>query len=423
MDKPELMAQQDQNPTAQAGPVPVGAIFRDRVNQLRIVEEEQRRFRPTVYWYLTFRCNLACAHCSVHSSPWVDTSEDLDTEECMRVVEQMAELNVRTALLTGGEFLIRPDSLQILKALHDRGIAVGLETNGVHYPPGFFELAKEMQAKRLFAMAISLDGGTRETHERLRGPRSFDRTVAGLRLLKENGIKFSVQCVLNNENYTTIPNFYTLAKELYPECVRVQWAILNPVGRGAGLVKELGLRPENISAIFDLIKLAEPDFPGLTMVKVPPAVVPPKHLPILKRTGVSCNTTCQFPLLGVLPNGDVTICAVSRDNPDLHFGNVREEGFRLKGIWEKTRMDMLRSRYVVAADLTGICGDCVWKYQCKGSCRAWAYEEGGNFDAPFPICKALDESGVFPRAYRMSFQNAAAVAAFQQMSVSCGCSS
>lgn len=402
-------------------PTPIGASLRDRADRLRIVEEE-RRFRPVIYWYLSFRCNLACAHCSVHSSPWVDTSQDLSTEECMQVIDQMVELNVRTALLSGGEFLIRPDALQILRALTDRGIGANVETNGLRYPPGFAELARELQARNLFRMSISLDGGTRDTHERLRGPRSFEQTVRGLRFLKENGITFSVQCVLNGANLHTIPDFYELARELQPECQHVIWATLNPVGRGSELVKELGLRPEHIPALFKGIQDARQRFSGVTVVKVPPAMVPPKYLPLIRQgTNVLPSTSCQFPLLGILPNGDVTVCAVSRENQDLYFGNVRDSSLRLKNIWEKTRMDMLRSRYVAAQDLNGICGDCVWKYTCKGSCRAWAYEEGGSFDSAFPICKALDEAGSFPKAYRLSHQNAAMAAKYQQMAAGCAC--
>jgi radical SAM protein with 4Fe4S-binding SPASM domain len=375
-----------------------------------------------IYWYLTFTCNLACSHCSVSSSPWVDSSADLATAECLRVIEQMAELQVSAVLLSGGEFLIRPDALQILRSLAGREIAVGLESNGILYPPGFFELAGEMQAKGLLTITISLDGGTRETHERLRGPRSFERTLAGLRRLQENGIRFNLQCVLNHESYHTIPDLYALAAELSPACGAVQWAFLNPVGRGTGLIEELGIRSGDIPALFRLIGAAEPGFAGRTVVKLPPAMVPPRYLPmILKSPRIEPVTTCQFPLLGILPNGDVTICAVSRDNQDLCFGNVRDEGFRLRQVWEKTRMGLLRSRYLEAANLSGICGDCVWKYQCKGACRAWAFEEGGSFDAPFPLCQALAEAGDFPKVYRLSHQNAAAIAGFQRMSIECGC--
>lgn len=404
-------------------PVPIGAALRDQAGRFRILEATERRLRPTIYWYLTFKCNLACAHCSVSSSPWVDSSADLDTGECLRVIEQMAELQVSTALLTGGEFLIRPDALRILRSLAEREIAAGIESNGILYPPGFFELAREMQAKNLLGITISLDGGTRETHERLRGPRSFDRTIAGLRQLQENGIRFNLQCVLNHESYRTIPELYALAAQLSPACGAVQWALLNPVGRGTGLIQELGIRSGDIPALFQLIQEAEPGFPGRTVVKVPPAMVPPRYLPmILKGTRIESVTTCQFPLLGILPDGDVTICALSRDNQDLCFGNVRDEGFRLKQVWEKTRMDQLRSRYLGGENLSGICGDCVWKYQCKGACRAWAFEEGGSFDAPFPLCQTLAEAGAFPKVYRLSHQNAVAIASFQQMRIGCGCS-
>lgn len=402
--------------------VPIGSPLKEQAHRFSLYEEKNRLFRPVIYWYLSFRCNLACAHCSVHSSPWVDTSEDLTTAECMEVIEQMAELNIGTALVTGGEFLIRPDALEIIKALGEKGIGIGLETNGIRYPPGFFELAKELQDRKLFSMAISLDGGTKETHERLRGPRSFERTVQGLRELKAQGIRFSVQCVLNGSNYETIPDFYKLAQELYPECRVVQWAILNPVGRGEGLVHELGLRAEHIPAIFALMAEWKQSYSGSSIVKVPPAMVPPKYLPLISgESKMRSVTSCQFPLLGVLPNGDVTICAVSRDNQELHFGSIRDKEVRLKKIWEETRMASLRSRYLEAEDLSGICGDCVWKYSCKGACRAWAYEEGGSFQAPFPICQALEEAGAFPNLYRLSRQSAAVASKLQAMQIGCSC--
>lgn len=403
-------------------PVSIGVPLAKRANQLQILEEKRRPFRPAIYWYLTFRCNLACAHCSVHSSPWVDNSQDLNTQECMEVIEQMSELNVGVALLTGGEVFIRPDAMDILRALGDEGIAIGVETNGIRYPQGFADLARSLQSRRLLTMTISLDGGTRETHERLRGDRSFHRTTSGLRFLKENGVHFDIQCVLNRSNFETIPDIYRLATDLYPECRTVDWAILNPSGRGGSLVKELGLQSQHLHRVLDLVHQWHATFPGSTNLKVPPAVVPPRYLPLISGGKVKPVTSCQFPLLGVLPNGDVTICALSREDQSLYFGNVRDRDVRLKSIWENTRMGMLRSRYVAAQDLQGICGDCVWKYKCKGACRAWAYEEGGSFEAPYPICKELDEAGTFPKAYRLSHQNATVAAKYKQMQISCGCS-
>jgi radical SAM protein with 4Fe4S-binding SPASM domain len=361
----------------------------------------ERPFRPHVYWYPSFRCNLACEHCAVASSPWVDTSQDLDAEQCLRVVDQMAQLGVGRVMLSGGEVLLRPDVRDILRALADRDIAVGLESNGLCFDRTFAELARTLQARGLLGITVSLDGGTAETHEMLRGPRSFHRTLRGLRLLKENRVRFDIQAVLNRANIETIPDLYELAEELRPQLGMLQFAFLNPVGRGTALVKELGLRGEDFPRLFEEILRCKPRFSGKTLIKGPPALVPPRYLGmVFQDPVVRKSVSCQFPLLGVLPNGDVTVCAVSRDNQELNFGNVRET--TLSEIWSRAGMAELRCRYMVAEDLTGICGDCLWKHSCRGGCRAWAYEEGRSFDAPLPICRVLAEEGHFPEAYRLS---------------------
>src|SRR5437762_781615 len=83
--------------------------------------EELRAFRPVIYWYLTFRCNLACTHCWVNSSPAVDTSGDLSTSQAMQVIEQMVDLRVSRVAMSGGEVLVRRDALEIIRATADRG--------------------------------------------------------------------------------------------------------------------------------------------------------------------------------------------------------------------------------------------------------------------------------------------------------------
>ena len=411
------MDQLNPPPAPAAKLVPIGSSSRARAHQ---VVEDQRKFRPHVYWYLSFRCNLACKHCSVFSSPWVDTSDDLQTEDCMRVVDQMADLGVGCAILTGGEVLLRPDATKIIARLGERGIPIGLETNGLRFDSEFVQLARKLQERRMLQITVSLDGGTAETHEKLRGPHSFHRTVKGLRLLAAEGVKFHIQCVLNRANRKTVPQLYDLAQELSPQLRMLQFALLNPVGRGIELTDEIGLSSENVHEIFESIAQHKSRFEGSTLIKGPPAVVPPKHLGLVFQSdGIRKSVSCQFPLLGVLPNGDITICAVSRDNQELHYGNIRDT--ELQKVWQETRMDMLRSRYVSAEHLNGICGDCVWKFTCKGGCRAWAYEDGGSFDAPLPICKQMADAGDFPKAYRISLQNDAMVRSYQQMQGGCAC--
>ena len=364
-----------------------------------------RKLRPNLYWYLTFRCNLACAHCWVESSPRVDASEDLTAAEAMRVVQQIVELGVRTCNMTGGEVLIRQDTPDILESLAGNGVGVALETNGLLISDRFLEVAGRLQRRRSLELCISLDGGTPETHDLLRGSGTFRRTVGNLRRLAAAGVRFNLQCVLNRSNIETIPALYRLAAELSPSLTCLAFALLNPLGRGEGLVRDLGIGFADLDHILELVRDHRLGFAGETAVKAPPAAIPPRFLALaFQQRGVSTLVSCQFPLLGVLPNGDITICALSRRDPDLHYGNVRTT--TLRRVWEEAQMDDLRDRYLGAAHLDGICGDCVWRPSCRGACRAWARETGGSFDAPYPLCAALAESGEFPRAYRLSAQKA-----------------
>ena len=64
----------------------------------------------SVSWNLTQRCNLECAHCYMSAFAGADTRGELSTEECRRVIDEIATVNPNVFLiLTGGEPLLRRD--------------------------------------------------------------------------------------------------------------------------------------------------------------------------------------------------------------------------------------------------------------------------------------------------------------------------
>jgi radical SAM protein with 4Fe4S-binding SPASM domain len=361
--------------------------------------------RPVVYWYPSFRCNLSCLHCSVNSSPTVDTSNDLTTEEAMKVVDQLKELNTGRVILSGGEILFRHDTLKILEKLIHADINVGLESNGLLFSKDLTELVHLSRKRGVkFDIAISLDGGTEETHEILRGKHTFKRTLKGMRFLADEGIDFTVQCVLNRSNIQSIPNLFSEMVSLLPYVQYLLFTFLNPVGRGFQLEHDLGIGAADYKESYRLISEGMKTYHGKVIVKVPPAMIPPECMPKLFGEGKSagCSTSCAFPTLGIVPNGDISICAVTRNDATVRFGNIKTDN--LLDVWRRTRMDIIRRDYVRADKLTGICGDCTFKHTCKGACRAFAYDEFGDLNAPHPLCDALDKRGEFPNIYRLSYK-------------------
>lgn len=354
---------------------------------------------PSIYWYLSFRCNLACAHCWVSSSPIVPTDSDLTTRDALAVVQQLSELRPQVIMVTGGEPLLRRDFGEILMALTALDVEVSIETNAMLVTDRLVDAVREAPHHDRILFAVSLDGGRAEAHDRLRGQGSFERALLGLRRLRSAGLRCQVQCVANRTNIRTLRELAALVSPLAIE--RLIFTVPSPVGRARE--NSLAMTFEALPALIDEILKALAVHRGASIVKVPPALIPPRQMARLQmlawRTArVHVATSCDFPVLGILPDGSVTICALTRADPRLRLGNVRET--TLARIWRRQELQELRRHYL-GAELTGVCGSCRFRTLCKGSCRAMAYREAEDFEAAHPTCAALDETGSFPPAYRM----------------------
>lgn len=364
--------------------------------------------RPVVYWYLTFHCNLACKHCWVNSLPQVRTDNDLTPEEALTAIEKIEELQAFVNLtggevlfvnLTGGEVLTRPDIRPTLESLISRRINFGLETNGILLiNRGILEILQVgLQVGLSIVVGVSVDGGQAETHNWQRGSGAFERTMRGLDCLKEYEIPLSIQCVINQRNLNDIPLIVRLSENL--GCERVQFVAVHPVGRGKQNFDELGLSIEGYHEMVRLIDECAERYPIKIILKIPPAFIPPHHLRLFLKGNVHFTTGCRFPSVGILPNGIITICALTEHNKQLILGDIRRDS--LAKIWQSPVINQLREAYQKGL-LQGVCADCIFKFVCKGSCRAYTYTEGGTFWGPHPLCHWLVENGYFPQMYRIS---------------------
>ncbi|MEM5601586.1 radical SAM protein [Bacillus cereus] len=61
------------------------------------------------------RCNLACKHCLRESSPFVDISDELNTDEVIQLFSELDNLGVIELAFSGGETTTRKDICTILE--------------------------------------------------------------------------------------------------------------------------------------------------------------------------------------------------------------------------------------------------------------------------------------------------------------------
>ena len=203
---------------------------------------------PLVTLYLSERCNSRCITCDY----WRHGAADMSLDAVRRLLPDLARLQTRVALLSGGEPLLNPEWPQIAELLRRQGLRLWLLTSGL-------SLAKHARrAAELFdAITVSLDGTDAGTYASIRGLDAFDKVCEGIRAAAHLGSAVGVRVTLQRANYRQLPLFVGLARELGAQQVSfLAVDVANPhaFARQDDFTRDLALQPEELpqlAAILD----------------------------------------------------------------------------------------------------------------------------------------------------------------------------
>ncbi|MGH7075648.1 MAG: radical SAM protein [Stellaceae bacterium] len=140
-------------------------------------------------------CNLACRGCYIESSPRNDRLSYLTRAEVCRFLDEArGRPELREIGFTGGEPFMNPDILALLEDALAGGWRVLVLTNAMmpmrRHGAGLRALHQCFRGK--LAVRVSIDHYTPERHEQIRGARSWEPTIEGLRWLWRNGFDLAV---------------------------------------------------------------------------------------------------------------------------------------------------------------------------------------------------------------------------------------
>ncbi|MCR4687960.1 MAG: radical SAM protein [Saccharofermentans sp.] len=82
------------------------------------------RFVQIAHWSITGKCNFKCRHCLL-SAPDAHLVQ-LPLSDCLKIVDEIYKCGIKRVDVTGGEPLVRTDFEEIVKALSERHIDIGL---------------------------------------------------------------------------------------------------------------------------------------------------------------------------------------------------------------------------------------------------------------------------------------------------------
>jgi AdoMet-dependent heme synthase len=174
-----------------------------------LAEAAHKQGRPvTVTFQVTDRCNYECVHCYQEH---IDQDE-LTLAEIERVLDQLAEAGVLFLTLMGGEFFMRRDADDILRAAHERGFAIKLLTTGHHVHDRRADLIASL---RPIQVDMSLYAATPHVHEAVTRQRgSWQRTYAAARRLVARKVPVLLKAPVMEINAGELGELARLAREL-----------------------------------------------------------------------------------------------------------------------------------------------------------------------------------------------------------------
>ncbi len=163
---------------------------------------------------ITGECNLRCAHCWVDSGP--DSSVSwVPKQDVQRVIDDFAALGGSAIRLTGGEPLLHPDWLELMRLAGAAGLQVLLQTNGMLFDDEDLQALRELRLADL-NIQISFDGAKAATHDLVRGAGTFQQALKGVRSLVEHGFGANVSLFFTEmrHNLQELPDLFLLAEQL-----------------------------------------------------------------------------------------------------------------------------------------------------------------------------------------------------------------
>lgn len=256
--------------------------------------------RPRQLWIgVTYRCQCSCVHCGLGLSD-ADDSE-LSNAEIADLLAKARRSGIMEVVFFGGEPLLRPDLMEMIKISHKMGFLTSIFTNGL-----LLEESKVAELKKsgLVRCNVSLDSAFPAKHDKLRGvPGCFDRAVEGIGYLRTAGIKVGIWTYVSRQDADDglgdLRNLIRSTKELGAQMLMVLFSIAS--GKWAD-------HEEHILTLDQREQVRELASDPIVRLEFPSE----QH---------SCLAGSYF--FYVSPHGDVSPC------PTLAFsmGNIRDERF------------------------------------------------------------------------------------------------
>ena len=194
-------------------------------------------------------------------------------------------------------------------------------------------------------------------------------------------------CTLHKDNIAGIDELIHFAESL--ECGSVKFNNIQQLGRGELFDNDLRLSVPEIIKCFQKI---EDELANKTKISIF-FDIPVAFFSIRKLLSASITSCNIHNILGIIANGEISLCGIGVTTKELVFGKINDDS--LREIW-KTNPTLIRIRKEIPEKFDGICGNCLHRFTCLGVCVASNYQSSNKINSANYFCRIADENDLFP---------------------------
>lgn len=307
-----------------------------------------------VQFEVTYGCNNNCIFC--YNSKQLKKKTELNTQEAISIIRDMASCGVMSVNFNGGEPLYREDYFDIVAEADRLAMDIHMNTNA-----GLIDSFTARLIARYFkSICTTVLSGNSEIHDRLSGRKgALKDAVSGIRNLQANSVYVAANIMLSKRNLSSLNETFDFMRDCKIRSVLVTRYI--PI---KGKNDELHISDKefldaieslymynDIHKCFDRISLPQP---------FPLCHAPQKLRKKIAESNIACNIgLCTA---SISSNGDLTPCNLVKE-PVL--GNLKEDSFLT--LWSGFE----GTEYCMSKHLKEKCIICPDIAYCGGGCKGY----------------------------------------------------
>jgi MoaA/NifB/PqqE/SkfB family radical SAM enzyme len=237
------------------------------------------------------------------------------------ILRNCRRLGAEYVTFLGGEPSLHPDLPSIIDDAWNLGYKqVMIDSNGL-----LFDRLTRVPPEKLYYMTISLDGASAETHERIRGLRTFDKTVENLKRLVGLGYRTRINCTICSFNVHEAEALLGLADSIGIDLVNFHTFS----EEGCGSHKDWSLKPDEWIEFYEHLESVRDQYNA--SIWYPPTWATRSKLDRFAEEGFRGCLGCSLDRLSIFPDGRCYVCSVMFDEA-AHFATMTDTGLVLNRV-------------------------------------------------------------------------------------------